>query len=190
MLVLVKGSLGMEGTGMRTTNGKKGAAAPWLVEAGLCNGTALRKATRRVSQLYDAVLASSGLRSTQRSILIHIARAGAPTMGELAAALVLDRSALAHNLKPLERDGLVAIETDPEDRRSRLVRLTPLGEGKLADSMGLWQAAQDRFEAAFGPDQARGLRAALALIASDEFEQAFVRLGSGAGQSRAGDTPA
>ena len=54
-----------------------------------CNGTALRKATRRVSQLYDSVLAPCGLRSTQRSILIHIARAGAPTMGDLAAALVL-----------------------------------------------------------------------------------------------------
>jgi hypothetical protein len=31
-----------------------------------------------------------------------IARAGRPTMGELAASLVLDRSALAYNIKPLE----------------------------------------------------------------------------------------
>src|ERR1700722_9546579 len=86
-----------------------------LPEAGICNGTALRKATRRVSQLYDAILAPCGLRSTQRSILIHIARAGTPTMGDLAASLVLDRSALAHNLKPLERDGFVGITADPRD---------------------------------------------------------------------------
>lgn len=144
-----------------------------LPEAGLCNGTALRKATRRVSQLYDAVLAPSGLRSTQRSLLIHIARAGAPSIGELAAALVLDRSALAHNLKPLERDGLVQVGVDPRDKRGRRVELTARGKARLQESTGLWREAQARFEAAFGPDQARSLRAALAVIASPAFAQAF-----------------
>jgi DNA-binding MarR family transcriptional regulator len=144
-----------------------------IPEAGLCNGTALRKATRRVSQLYDSVLAPSGLRSTQRSLLVHIARAGTPTMGELAAALVLDRSALAHNLKPLERDGLVEILVDPQDKRSRLVGLTALGETKLDESMALWRDAQHRFEAAFGPDEAGALRAVLDVIASPEFTRAF-----------------
>jgi DNA-binding MarR family transcriptional regulator len=106
-------------------------------ESSSCNATALRKATRRVSQLYDTVLAPCGLRSTQRSILIHIARAGTPTMGDLATALVLDRSALAHNLKPLERDGLVKVIVDRNDKRSRLVRLTARGEDKLRESLGL-----------------------------------------------------
>jgi DNA-binding MarR family transcriptional regulator len=142
-----------------------------------CNGTALRKATRRVSQLYDAVLAPCGLRSTQRSMLIYIARLKAPTMGDLAAALVLDRSALAHNLKPLERDGLVAIEPAPEDRRSRLVRLTKRGEAKLAESMGLWRNAQARFEKAFGVERAEALRSTLALVASEEFAEAFEKAG-------------
>ncbi len=145
--------------------------------ANLCNGTALRKATRRISQLYDAVLVPCGLRSTQRSILIHIARAGTPTMGDLAAALVLDRSALAHNLKPLERDGLVAVIVDPKDKRSRLVKLTEFGKAKLGESMGLWKQAQHRFETAFGPEQASALRASLALIASAEFAQAFEAAG-------------
>ncbi|HEV2676139.1 MAG TPA: MarR family winged helix-turn-helix transcriptional regulator [Aliidongia sp.] len=147
-------------------------------DAGSCNGTALRKATRRVSQLYDAVLAPCGLRSTQRSILIHIARAGAPSMGELALALVLDRSALAHNLKPLERDGFVVIAADPNDRRSRRVALTASGEAKLEESLALWDDAQRRFETAFGPDRARDLRATLALIASSDFALAFEATGA------------
>jgi DNA-binding MarR family transcriptional regulator len=156
----------------------KTADAALLVEAGICNGTALRKATRRVSQLYDAILAPSGLRGTQRSILMHIGRAGAPTMGDLAAALVLDRSALAHNLKPLERDGLVTVAVDPKDRRSRLVTLTEAGKARLAESLGLWQQAQERFETAFGAEQAGALRASLALIASAEFAEAFQEGGS------------
>jgi DNA-binding MarR family transcriptional regulator len=139
----------------------------------ICNGTALRKATRRVSQLYDAVLAPCGLRSTQRSILIHIARAGTPTMGDLAAALVLDRSALAHNLKPLERDGFVAVVVDPEDKRSRLVTLTDRGTAKLEESQRLWRQAQHRFETTFGPEQASALRQSLAVIASASFAKSF-----------------
>ena len=83
-----------------------------------CNCTALRKATRRVSQLYDSALEPCGLRTTQRSILIHVARAGTPPpLGELAEALVMDRGALTHTLKPLVGDGLVDIRMDPEDRR-------------------------------------------------------------------------
>jgi DNA-binding MarR family transcriptional regulator len=144
-----------------------------LPEPNRCNGTALRKATRRVSQLYDAVLAPCGLRSTQRSILMHIVRAGTPAIGDLAAALVLDRSALAHNLKPLERDGLVAIVTDPKDKRSRLVTLTARGRTRLEESMALWKEAQHRFEATFGVEQARALRTSLALISSADFAEAF-----------------
>jgi DNA-binding MarR family transcriptional regulator len=148
-----------------------------LMPESVCNGTALRKATRRVSQLYDSVLAPCGLRSTQRSILIHIARAGTPTMGDLAAALVLDRSALAHNLKPLERDGFVAVVVDPADKRSRLIKLTALGTAKLEESLQLWQNAQHRFEATFGPEQAGELRRSLALIASAGFGKAFQEAG-------------
>src|SRR5215813_6978470 len=103
------------------------------LEAGTrCNVTALRKATRHVSQLYDEMLASSGLRGTQRSILVNIQKAGSPSMGELAATLVLDRTALNHNLKPLQRDGLVTITADRNDRRSKLVQLTKRGEARLA----------------------------------------------------------
>ena len=138
-------------------------------EPSRCNLTALRKATRRVSQLYDTMLASSGLRGTQRALLAYVARAGAPTMGELAAALVLDRTALNHNLKPLQRDGLVTVAVDKDDRRSRLVRLTKRGEARLAESQLAWQQAQDQFEAAFGAHQAADLRHTLELIAALDF---------------------
>ncbi|QIG94975.1 MULTISPECIES: MarR family winged helix-turn-helix transcriptional regulator [unclassified Bradyrhizobium] len=139
------------------------------IDTSRCNLTALRKATRRVSQLYDSILATSGLRGTQRAILVYVRRSGSPTMGELAAALVLDRTALNHNLKPLERDGLLTITVDNNDRRSRLVRLTKRGEARLDESQAAWREAQDRFETAFGAKQAADLRQALELVAALEF---------------------
>jgi DNA-binding MarR family transcriptional regulator len=139
----------------------------------VCNGTALRKASRRVSQLYDSVLAPSGLRGTQFAMLMRIARIGRPRMSELATALVLDRSALAHNLKPLERDGLVELKIDPDDRRSRVVLLTEAGRERLREAIELWSKAQSAFERAYGKASAAELRKALEVLASPDFGIAF-----------------
>jgi DNA-binding MarR family transcriptional regulator len=139
----------------------------------LCNCAALRKATRRVSQLYDSALEPCGLRATQRTILSHIARAGAPALGELAEALVMDRGALTHNLKPLQRDGMVKISVDPQDRRNRLIALTAHGRTKLAESDALWARAQRGFEASFGVAKSASLRKALEYLVSDDFVNAF-----------------
>jgi len=147
-------------------------------EKSLCNCTALRKATRRVSQLYDSALEPCGLRTTQRSILMQIARAASPPpLGELAEALVMDRGALTHTLKPLQRDRLVEIRIDPEDRRNRLVALTALGRKKLEESQALWQRAQQGFESAFGVAKSAALRQALEFVVSEDFVTAFNRRG-------------
>src|ERR1700744_1605294 len=119
-------------------------------QASRCNCTALRKASRRISQLYDAALAPSGLKTTQRAILAHIRRSEPTTVGNLAEALVMDSGALAHTLKPLARDGFVSVKVDPDDRRNRLINLTRQGRTKLAETDALWDRAQASFEAAFG----------------------------------------
>jgi DNA-binding MarR family transcriptional regulator len=138
-------------------------------QKGRCNATALRKAMRKISLHYDAYLAPSGLKVTQVSILVAIQRASSPTMGDLADELVLCRSALTHNLRPLERDGMVSVQPDPNNRRTRIVRLTSKGLKKLQDSIAYWQIAQDRFESAFGKRKAAALRAVLNEVHSIDF---------------------
>jgi len=152
---------------------KRTARSLRKAELGLCNCTALRKASRRVSQLYDSVLEPSGLRATQRAILTHIARSGVPLAGELASALVMNRGALTHNLKPLERGALVAVRSDPADHRRRLIAITAKGRRKLAESQALWTRAQRRFERAFGQTNTTALRRALASLTSEAFLQRF-----------------
>jgi DNA-binding MarR family transcriptional regulator len=120
------------------------------LQASRCSCTALRKASRRISQLYDAALAPSGLKTTQRAILAQVRRSGPTTVGHLAEALIMDAGALAHTLKPLERDRLVSIDVDLEDRRNRVVELTRTGQARLAESDKLWEKAQRGFETAFG----------------------------------------
>jgi DNA-binding MarR family transcriptional regulator len=138
-----------------------------------CHCTVLRKASRRVSQLYDVALAPSGLKTTQRAILAQIARSEPATVGGLADALVMDAGGLAHTLKPLVRDGLVAVGVDPRDRRNRLIRLTAVGKAKLRHSDALWEAAQRSFEKGFGGGKSRALREAMQLLISDRFTEDF-----------------
>src|ERR1700722_8931198 len=96
---------------------------------GRCNAGAFLKAARRISLIYGQALAPTGLKITQYGILSAINARGAalPTMHELAEELVIDRSTLGQNLRPLERAGLIAILTDPADRRNRLIALTKRG---------------------------------------------------------------
>jgi DNA-binding MarR family transcriptional regulator len=143
------------------------------VEENRCNCTALRKASRRISQLYDSALLPTGLKTTQRSILTQIRRAQSTTVGNLAEALVMDSGALAHTLKPLERDKLISIDIDPKDRRNRLITLTPLGHTRLAASDTLWENAQHAFEQAFGHVKSKALRDAMRLLVSDKFAATF-----------------
>jgi DNA-binding MarR family transcriptional regulator len=142
-------------------------------EENLCNCTALRKASRRISQLYDSALSPSGLKTTQRSILTQIRRSQPITVGNLAEALVMDSGALAHTLKPLERDRLVAIDIDPDDRRNRLITLTKLGYTRLAASDALWENAQRAFEKGFGRAKSDALRDAMRFLVSDHFAVTF-----------------
>ena len=140
-----------------------------IVDPGRCNCSALRKASRRLSQMYDSALAQCGLRATQFAVLSEIERRGdtPPTIRQLAEALVMDQSTIGQNLRPLDREGLVALEQDASDRRRRYVRLTSEGRARLAIGRPLWGDAQARFEGRFGEQAAAELRAVLVGIARE-----------------------
>lgn len=94
-------------------------------------------------------------------------------MCELAAAMVMDRSTLGHNLRPLERDGLVVLRPAEDDRRKRYVELTRGGRDLLVRARPLWRGAEHRFETIFGRGPAAELRAVLLRIAnSADFKSA------------------
>ena len=149
----------------------KAVQDPPPVPRSSCTCGSLRKASRRISQFYDTALAPVGIKSTQYSILSEVdrgSREGPFTMCELAAAMVMDRSTLGHNLKPLERDDLVVLKLSADDRRRRYVELTRKGRLLLRKSRHLWQHAESHFESIFGKEPAAELRAVLLSIASNK----------------------
>ncbi len=136
-----------------------------------CNCYALRQATRRVSQLYDSMLAPVGLRATQYSLLIEVELRGPISLLPLARIMIMDRATLGHNIRPLQADGYLALAVG-QDRRSREVSLTRAGRKILAEAKPLWQRAQAIFEADIGEQRAARLRTVLAQIAESGFAEA------------------
>jgi DNA-binding MarR family transcriptional regulator len=128
-------------------------------EPAICNCLALRQAARHVTQFYDQFLASSGLRTTQYSMLARLNRKGPMTINALASELVMDRTTLGRNILPLQRDGLIAVGTGASDRRSKELRLTSSGAARFRTAFEAWTQAQARFEGAFGLKRAKELRA-------------------------------
>ena len=133
-----------------------------------CNCLAVRQAARYVTQFYDRYLAAAGLRTTQYGILSRLKRHGPMSINMLAAELVVDRTTLGRNIRPLERDGLIAIESDPSDGRSKILRLTKVGDTRFQRAQKHWAEAQKRFERAYGGRQASQLREKLRAVLASE----------------------
>src|ERR1700759_5862275 len=131
-----------------------------------CNCRAVRQAARHITQFYDQFLASCGLRTTQFSILGRLRRLGPMTINALAADMVMDRTTLGRNILPLERDGLIAVEKDRHDRRSKVLRLTQVGAARFRAGTKGWVHAQRQFEKAFAAKRTIDMRALLHAVAA------------------------
>jgi len=135
---------------------------------GRCNCLAARQASRYLTAAYDQALSLANLRATQFSILHKLTWDGPVTIGELAAAMAMDRTTLSSNLKPLERDGLIAM-TPGQDRRVKQVVVTPAGVSQYDIAFPLWLAVQKEFEGQYGQKRAETLRDSLRKVLRSGF---------------------
>jgi DNA-binding MarR family transcriptional regulator len=118
----------------------------------------LRRAARAMTALYDEALARSGIKITQFSLLRAIERNEPAPIGLLSEDLDLDRTTLARNLAPLERDGMIDLAPG-NDRRVTEVRLTAKGRKAVARALPLWQQIQAEVGGRLEPGRLEQLRA-------------------------------
>src|SRR5260370_34664361 len=85
----------------------------------------VQRAARALARRFDDALRPIGLTNGQFSLMMSLNRPKPPDMAEVAARLAMDRTTLTAALKPLQGRGPVKIATDPADRRTRPLNLTP-----------------------------------------------------------------
>jgi DNA-binding MarR family transcriptional regulator len=120
-----------------------------------------QRAARALSRRFDEALRPVGITSGQFSLLNALNRPKPPPIGRVAQLLAMDRTTLTAALKPLERDGLVTIARDPDDRRNRLLGLTDKGREVLAAAVPIWRDLHASIEAGLLELEPEALRGGL-----------------------------
>lgn len=135
-----------------------------LTGTGYCASFNFRRTARAVTRMYDMVLQEFGIRSTQFTILVGIAKNQPVSIGAMADVLLIDPTTLTRSLRLLQKEGLVIVSKRAA-MRQRFLTLTPSGERVLARSLPAWRIAHERFLAMVGPDYWIGLRNELEKLA-------------------------
>ena len=143
-----------------------------LSGTGYCASFNFRKTARAVTQVFDAALQETGMRSTQFIILVGIAKKQPVPIGALADVLIIDPTTLTRSLGLLRKQGLITI-SNRSTMRQRFLSLTDKGERALARSVPAWRKVQKQFVSTVGAEQWNDLRnklekLALTVIAMDE----------------------
>jgi DNA-binding MarR family transcriptional regulator len=135
-----------------------------LEGTGSCASFNFRRAARAVTSLYDRAFEPYGIRSTQFSILVGIAKTQPTSISALAELLVIDSTTLTRSLRLLKRQGLLSI-SERSTKRQRFLALTRKGESILGASLPAWRAAHERFVKTVGAEYWTGFRNELEKLA-------------------------
>lgn len=126
-----------------------------------CYCIVLRKASRRLTSLYDEALAPFGINLAQYSLLSNVVRRAPISLTELGRLLDLDRSTVGRNARVMARMGLLVMGPG-EDQREQALSPTERGREVFAHAVPVWERVQEDIEAKLGPQKAEQLQSLLA----------------------------
>ncbi len=136
-----------------------------------CTCLRVRRAARRITQIYDRALEPAGITVNQFGLLTHLhgarlAGANGFSIGALGERLGTDPTTLNRTLKPLQERGWVKDAVDPADGRMRIIGITDKGRRELLKALPLWRKAQAQLEKALGATTMLALNELLDLSAA------------------------
>ena len=128
-----------------------------------CTCMHIRRSSRAVTQYYDAVLAPSGISSSQLTLLAAISLDQAQSLKQLADQIGMTPSSLTHMLKPMFEQDLVENEIGTNKKTKHLM-LTDRGMRTLKLAIPLWEHAQEELVAKIGESDWQDLIEKLAVV--------------------------
>lgn len=93
----------------------------------------LNWSARLLAREMETMLGPIGLNPAYVPVLLALSAGGAHTPKNLAAAASVEQPTMTATIQRMERDGFVTRKRHPDDGRSALIALTPLGYERIAD---------------------------------------------------------
>ena len=117
------------------------SSSPGAASLDACILRHVSRTSRAVVAAYDPALVPFGLTGHQFNLMTTLGNMGSMTVGALADTLGMDASGVPRAIRPLTDEGLVAVERG-EDRRQRVLSLTPTGRKRLELATPAWSRVQ------------------------------------------------
>ena len=127
-------------------------------------GYLLGKVGAVARQRWTATLARTGVSPNQFLVLMALAETGPVCQQFLAGVIGIDPRNIVPILDSLEARGLVSRETDPADRRRRVIDLTPAGQRIVAELSALGEQTERELLASVPPADQESLRRILRTV--------------------------
>ena len=129
----------------------------------------VQRAARALARRFDAELKPAGLTNGQFSLLMSLNRPDAPgvpkaTVGSVAELLGMDRTTLTAAARVLYGRGLLTVDAEAADKRSKVLRLTAEGRRVLAAAVPIWTRVHGEIERGLGDGEAKRLRKSLQTV--------------------------
>lgn len=115
-----------------------------------CVCAAVRRASRAITQLYDAVLEPTGLKATQFIILKAILDTGGIAQCDFARWQNIAVETLSRRFASLRNKGYLDVRIGR--RSERIYKLTDDGKRRVLEALPYWQRAQERLRIFLGDD--------------------------------------
>lgn len=130
-----------------------------------CVCAAVRRASRAITELYDLVLAPTGLKATQFITLREIGEAGEIAQWQLAKGYAIATETLSRRLGMARKKGLLQVRRGAS-RGEQIYSLTPYGRECLENARPHWERAQQRLAQGLGNGDLEGIVALLDRLAA------------------------
>ncbi len=114
-----------------------------------CLSASFRRASRVLTQHYEAAMRPLGLRGTQFTLLQALSHTGEISQGTLGEILGIDSTTLTRTLAIMERRGWISSRPG-DDRRERLLSLSRAGRAEYKHALPHWEKVQQELRARFG----------------------------------------
>jgi DNA-binding MarR family transcriptional regulator len=125
----------------------------------------LRRLENEISRTLSLETDCCGVTVAQCHLLLETEHLGSANLGELSAALELDKSTLSRTVDALCQNGMIDRKDDPDNRRKVSIQLTGEGKAKTASINALCDKAYTRVFSFIPEDRHSGVIEAVELLA-------------------------
>jgi len=122
---------------------------------------ALTKVSRKIRTAFNQQVTAHGLTYPRARALFRLAKKQNMTQSELACDLELEQATMVRLLDRMEENGLIERRPDANDRRVKLIVLTPYGEEQAAMVRSIADRIREQIFQDIDPDE---LHVAVALL--------------------------